>query len=139
MTETDIQRRIQLAITSEHARAWRNNVGEAWLGKNFTVRKGKLVEGQAYRIRYGLAPGSSDLIGLQSVLITPEMVGRRVAIFAAIEVKSERGAPSDEQSKFLDVVMELGGIACIARSPQDALEAMRLFTADDRTVTPVTK
>ena len=38
-------------------------------------------------IQYGLSIGSSDLIGWRSVEVTPEMVGKRVAIFAAVEVK----------------------------------------------------
>lgn len=138
-TETDIQRRIQLALTSEYGRAWRNNVGAAWQGNSFEIRNGQLWSGVARRVAYGLGPGSSDLIGTQSVLITPAMVGRRVAVFAAVEAKNERGRLTDEQGRFLDVITELGGIACVARSPEEALEAVRLFSADDRTVTPVTK
>jgi hypothetical protein len=138
-SETDIQRRIQLALTSEFGRAWRNNVGAAWQGHDFEIRDGRLYSGVARRVTYGLAPGSSDLIGLQSVLITPAMVDRRVAIFTAMEIKKPRGRLTDEQARYLDVITDLGGIACMARTPEQALDAVRLFSADDRTVTPVTK
>ena len=52
------------------------------------------------------------------------MVGRRVAVFAGIEVKAERGRVSDEQRRFVDAVRGAGGIAGIARSPEDAADLL---------------
>ena len=128
MSETDPQRLIQLALTNEHGRCWRNTNGEAWHGRTFAVRDGRLVSGAAQRVKYGLAPGSSDLIGPQSVLITPEMFGQRVAIFTAVEVKSERGRLAPEQRRFIDVIQELGGIAGVARSVEEAQRLVTGFT-----------
>lgn len=81
---------------------FRNQVGAAYT-----------LTGQ--RITTGLGKGSSDLVGWQSVTITPDMVGQKVAIFAAIECKSSKGKPSPEQRQFLDVVQQAGGIAEIHR------------------------
>jgi hypothetical protein len=126
-TETDIQRRIQIALSWGDGRMFRNTVGGAWQGSNFSIRKGKLVSGVARFVRYGLAPGSSDLIGPQSVLVTPQMVGMKVAIFAAIETKSEDGIDADNQRRFLEMVQSLGGMSGIARSVE---EAKKIVTPD---------
>lgn len=120
MLETDTLRRIQLALSDGSTRLWRNNVGEAWLGRSFTIRDGRLVAGEAQRVRYGLAPGSSDLIGCRSVEVTPAMVGTTLAVLCAVEVKSARGRVTPEQAAFIRTVLVLGGRAGIARSVTEA-------------------
>lgn len=125
MTETDLQRRIQLSLSDKCTRLFRNNNGEAWLGRTFSVVDGRLVDGKATRIAYGLANGSSDLIGLRSVIVTPDMVGQCVAIFTAVEVKSARGVVADDQRAFVDTVIGLGGRAGIARSLEDAIRIVK--------------
>jgi hypothetical protein len=71
-------------------------------------------------VRYGLQPGSSDLIGWRTVTITPEMVGQQVAVFTSIEVKTPTGRVKPEQQQWLDAVQAAGGIAGVARSVEDA-------------------
>lgn len=83
-------------------RVFRNNVGQA-------------IQEDGRRIRYGLHRGSSDLIGWTSVTITPEMVGHKVAVFTAVEVKTATGQPTQEQTNFIEQVRAAGGIAGIAR------------------------
>jgi hypothetical protein len=107
-TETDLQRRIQLDLTDEHTRIWRNNVGQGWQGITFAVRNGVLVSGEARRVHYGLCPGSGDLIGIHA--------GR----FVSLEVKSVRGRVSVEQQAFVEVVNQLRGLAGVARSVEEA-------------------
>ena len=84
-------------------------------------------------IRYGLANESkkqnstfksSDLIGPLPVKITPEMLGKTVAIFTAIEVKPEGWketgiAYTKAQRAYINHVKALGGIAGFAQSVQD--------------------
>jgi hypothetical protein len=128
MSETDEQRRIQVALNNEHARIWRNTVGEAWLGRDFTIRDGRVFSGNAYRVTYGLGPGSSDLVGPISIEVTPAMVGSRIAVFSAFEVKKMRGSKYREgQQRFIDVIQGLGGIADYARSVEEALEIVNRF------------
>ncbi len=110
--ELAVQNDIRIACGAGPARLWRNNTGAL---KDAT---GRLV-------RYGLCPGSSDLIGLRQVTITPDMVGQRVAVFSAIEVK-DRGRPTDQQQAFVAMVQQAGGLAGIARSVPDALSILRL-------------
>ncbi len=72
-------------------------------------------------VRYGLQPGSSDLIGWRTVTVTPEMVGQQVAVFTSIEVKAASGRLRPEQRQWLDAVQTAGGIGGVARSVADAV------------------
>jgi hypothetical protein len=112
--ERRIQSEIQLAASAGGgpARLWRNNVGA------LRDQRGQLV-------RYGLCPGSSDLIGYRTITITPDMVGQRVALFTAIEVK-DRARPTDQQQAFISLIQHAGGLAGVARSVPDALSILRL-------------
>ena len=67
---------------------------------------------------FGLAPGSPDLIDWESVVVTPAMVGHRIARFVAIEAKA-RGRLTTAQSAFLAVAAGLGAIAGVARSAEE--------------------
>ena len=108
MREQPILKRILLACSRGKTRLWRNNVGQ-------------LQDARGQWVRYGVAnPGGSDLIGWDSVVITPEMVGRRVAIFTAFEVKSKTGRIRTEQQAFIDNVKRCGGIAGVVRSVEEA-------------------
>lgn len=48
------------------------------------------------------------------------MVGTQVAIFTAVEVKTDSGRASSAQLNFISRVRECGGIAGIARNPDEA-------------------
>lgn len=58
--------------------------------------------------------GGSDLIGYRITTITPDMVGRTVAVFSAIEVKVKGGNKGLDQKMFLEAVEKNGGIALFA-------------------------
>lgn len=64
-------------------------------------------------------PGTSDAIGLHTITITLDMVGRQVAVFTAIEVK-DQARLTPQQRAFILNVHRLGGIAGCARSVDDA-------------------
>jgi hypothetical protein len=71
-SEHEIQQRIRLACGRGPVRLWRNNPGA-------------LVDQQGRFVSFGLCKGSSDLIGLRSLEITPELVGQQLAQFVAVE------------------------------------------------------
>lgn len=58
--------------------------------------------------------GGSDLIGYRIITITPDMVGRTVAVFTAIEAKVKGGDKSENQKQFIEAVGGNGGIALFA-------------------------
>ena len=125
MKETPLMQRIRLAVGKlPTVRLFRNNVGMGWQGK--AVHQGSHVVIENPRpLHAGLCEGSSDLIGWTTVEVTPDMVGERVAVFTAIEVKTDKGRTSPEQRNFIQRVQEAGGIAGVARSENDAIEIVK--------------
>ena len=89
-------------------RIFRNNVGQA------VHKDGSIV-------RYGVCnPGGSDLIGWTCRTITPDMVGKRIAVFTAVEIKRPGKKPTDPQKNFIKAVLEFGGLAGVATSKAEA-------------------
>ncbi|QPN57949.1 VRR-NUC domain-containing protein [Synechococcus sp. CBW1107] len=112
-SEHEIQQRIRLACGRGAVRLWRNNTGA-------------LVDQQGRFVRFGLCKGSSDLIGLRSVVVTTEMVGQRIAQFVALEIKTDCGTVSPEQRAFLHLVQQLGGLGAVCRSIAQAQAVLNL-------------
>lgn len=93
---------------------WRNNCGA------YKDDHGRLI-------RYGVAnPGGSDLIGMRSVVITSDMVGKTVAVICALEVKHGSNRATPEQENFIRVITAAGGLAGVVRTPDDARALLRL-------------
>lgn len=111
MSEMAVLRRILEACARGEVRLFRNQVGQ------YELKDGRIL-------RSGLCKGSSDLIGYRSVVVTPEMVGQRLAVFVALEVK-DKGRLTAEQAQFLEVVRRAGGIAAEVRSVEDAERSLR--------------
>ena len=114
-SETKIQQEIRLALGQRSdLRLFRNETG-----KLPDPRTGRWVQ-------FGLAKGSSDLIGFKTVKITPEMIGQEVAQFVSIEIKTERGKLTDVQQNWLQKVKSSGGIVGVARTVKDALQILKV-------------
>ncbi len=122
MSESPLMRKIRLVLASHGTRLFRNNVGQAWVGKVRGRGAETIVLEHPRPLHAGLCVGSSDLIGWHPVTITPDMVGRTVAVFCAVETKSADGRLRTEQRAFLQAVREAGGVAVVARCEQDAVE-----------------
>ena len=52
------------------------------------------------------------------------MVGQKVAVFVALEVKTTKGRATEEQKNFIAVVKGAGGKAEIVRSVTDAIKVL---------------
>jgi hypothetical protein len=125
MTESETQRRIQLQATKLGAVTFRNNVGQGWVGQS--SRKGDFtIIRNARPLHAGLCEGSSDLIGWTPVTVTPDMVGKTIAVFTAIEVKSIKGRATAEQLNFISRVRQAGGLAGVAWSPENVADIIRI-------------
>ena len=111
--------------------------------KELDMRLFNNPRGLAYKkngepVKYGLGPnGASDTIGLTIVEITPEMVGRKFAVFTAIEFKRDRkevnkwhkgsGKRETQQRGFVDAVTAQGGIAGVACETVDLRKILDKF------------
>lgn len=120
MNETNLTRRIMLAISKTGARIFRQNVGMGWAGKHKRLEDGAVLISDPRPLHAGLAEGSSDLVGWTPVTITDDMVGSTVAVFTSIEVKTAKGRPSQEQIRWIEAVRNGGGIAGVVRSEDEA-------------------
>ena len=83
--------------------------------------------GKVSQLAYGMGQrdGGARLIGWRSMTITPDMVGRKVAVFAAIEpIGDVRMAPATAQ--FLRRVVEAGGLAGTAISLEEVRRVLGL-------------
>jgi hypothetical protein len=68
------------------------------------------------------APGVSDSIAIVKVVITPDMVGKTVAVCAAAEFKTLKGKQRDAQVKWEEAFKKRGGRYRLIRSPQQMKE-----------------
>jgi hypothetical protein len=128
-SEHVVQQQVLARFGSGDTRLWRNNVGTGWAGAAtritagnlnaiaHTLRPGDVIIRNARPLHAGLCVGSSDLIGYRRV--------DGLAQFVALEVKSERGRPTTEQTRFLDHITTAGGCAAIVRSVADADSVLR--------------
>lgn len=108
MTESEIQSEIIAACNKAETRAWRNNIAKLQV-------RGRWVN-------YGIpGVGGSDLIGFHTMTIEPHHVGRKIAVFLAIECKSATGKATPEQQNFIKFISDRGGIAGIAHSATEAV------------------
>ena len=120
MSEADIQAAILLDLGRGNSRIFRNHVAKGWTGEFVRAEGGLTLLKNARRASFGLCVGSSDLVGFKKVVVTPEMVGKTLAVFTAVEVKAPAGRPTSEQVAFIRVVQQAGGLAGIARSVDEA-------------------
>lgn len=107
---------------------FRNHVGRAWQGSAKHVKAGQLYRIPADGVyipharpcAVGLAPETPDIVGMRSVTITPDMVGRTIAVFAGVEVKTEDGRIQAGQAHCIAVFSRMGARVGIARDIETA-------------------
>jgi hypothetical protein len=112
--ESNTQKLIQLALSEAGYTFWRNTTAMAYVGRIVHKDATTITLANYQVIEAGLAVGSADLIG-----IGPD------GVFVAIEVKRPKGGRvSPEQTRFINAVLSKGGIAGVARGPEEALQLL---------------
>lgn len=105
-TESEIQREIIVAGNRGGMRLFRNNIAK--------------IQHRGRWLSFGIpGKGGADLIGWTTQTVTPEMVGKKLAVFTSIEVKTPTGRASKEQENWLKQVNNAGGIAKIIRDKNE--------------------
>jgi len=116
--ESEVQQLVQIEAAKHGMILMRNNSGA------LPDRNGRMIFFGLGNIskKHSENTKSSDLIGITTITITPDMVGRQIGIFTAIEVKEEawKPSPSDKreraQRNFIEWVKSRGGIAGFVNS-----------------------
>ena len=131
--EGRVQEGVELASSSFFSRLLRNNSGSLQNKVGAWVRYG--LGNISQKLNKKLK--SSDLIGWTTITITPAMVGKKVAIFTAIEVKPNTfnirtdGYKIDSrewaQERFCSLVRDHNGFAAIVNSVEHYETTMRFF------------
>lgn len=118
MTETRLQSILHRGLGSlPDVRLFRNSVGLGWCGQVVRHDGTSVILNNPRKVRFGLHPGSSDLIGWRTIEITPAMVGKRMAVFVGIEVKTDGGRIRPEQQQWDETLRKFGAVSVITRSP----------------------
>ena len=101
-----------LKVCRGTTRLFRNNVGV-------------LQDKEGRYVRYGVGGnGGSDLIGWDTMMITREHAGMRIAVFCAVEVKAPGESAAPDQLTWLSMVAAAGGRAGVAHSAEEAMAIM---------------
>lgn len=122
------------------SRLFRLNTGKGWVSnlgpKGVHWLKDGSVHIEAARpipLGFGMpngdpVVGACDLPGWTELVITPEMVGCKVAVFTSIETKRTKGGrTSDDQKNWMHQVKTAGGIAGVANTPEAALAIVKNY------------
>ena len=128
MREIDLQSNIRLHISENCPGSilFRSNVGEAWSGDKIEkLPDGTIKIHKPRRFRSGLPTGFPDLFGLQTIEITSEMIGQRLAVFTAFEVKTQTGRVRPEQQHMIEFLVTAGARAGVVRSIEDVNNLLR--------------
>jgi hypothetical protein len=132
MIEGDIMRRCLVAGSKLGSRLFRVNTGMGWAGKvekhgkpvRVVIGPKDVVIRNARPLHAGLVTGGSDIIGITPVVITAAMVGMTLGVFSAVETKTPDGVSTSEQENFIKQIKSLGGLAGVARCPEDAIQIL---------------
>lgn len=113
---------IQQAIRAEYnqgaSRLFRINAGQGWVGPSTRVPQGVLIRHpQPF---YGAPEGYPDLSGWVSVLVTPDMVGKTLAVAVGVEVKRPGGNRRTAQLAMVRLMQDMGARAGFAESVEQA-------------------
>lgn len=131
--EAKASQNVELTAPKIGVRLLRNNNG-ACMSEGRMIRFG--LGNTSKRVQEQMK--SSDFIGITPVVITPDMVGKTVGVFTAIEVKPEgfkvkqqynRNSREWAQENFCQWVRDLGGFSGFATSGKDLKQIINHYLA----------
>lgn len=119
VSEHNIQQSIRLEAGNLNCTMFRANSGKAWTGNQVQRYRDGSILIKDPRPFLGMVSGFSDLVGVSEVLITEDMVGKKVGIAVFAEVKTLKGKARDDQERFLSAMKSRGAKAGIVRSVEE--------------------
>lgn len=130
MSEQALLKKLLVEFSRLGGRLFRNNTAKAWAGQGIRQPDGSVLVKSARLLTAGLCEGSSDLIGWTQIKIGPEMLGREIAVFTAIEGKTKKTKVTKAQRAFIDAVNLNGGIGVIAYDWNDVLTGVGKYVGN---------
>lgn len=128
MDEAEVQQQVQVMASYLGGKLWRNNCGgfEDRTGRTVYFGLGNISKASSKQFK------SSDLIGFTPVKITPDMVGKTLPVFTAIECKRPDWKPTNSlreagQKKFIDVINNNNGIASFVNSIESFTQIIKSY------------
>lgn len=114
-SESSAQAEVRLEASRKGKRLWRNNNGVLLDRRGIPVHFGLANESK----KVNSVTKSSDLIGIQPILITPALVGATIGQFVSREMKHRdwkyAGTPEEvAQRNWLELILAFGGDAAFA-------------------------
>lgn len=106
----------------EHKHCYRNDCGQGYQGGQkfkvkadgvIPVKEGDLILKNPSPVKYGLQKGSGDLVGWTPVKVTEKLVGKTIAVFTSVEIKTIKDKPGRDQIIWYFNIKMAGGIAII--------------------------
>ncbi len=85
------------------------NAGMGWVGK-IVRRESGLIVLKNPRPLHAAPAGWPDLCGIETIEITPEMVGREIGVFVGEEIKADGDTLTGPQKRFRVMIENMGGI-----------------------------
>ena len=112
-SEAAVLNKVRLKASQLGYRLWRNNIGAVHTNEGNFIRFGLANESSAMN----KVIKSSDLIGINPILITKEMVGLTLGQFVCREIKNRNWKYKDTerekaQLRWIMLINSLGGNAC---------------------------
>lgn len=123
--EYDLLQVLMVSASKLGARLFRNNTAVAWVGKAYhkpgpvVMGPGDVLLRQARPLHAGLHKGSADLIGWTPVEITPDHLGKHLAVFTSVEAKTQGVPVENDQKAWISAVKNAGGIAGVVYDEED--------------------
>lgn len=120
--ENNLKNEVERDLTSDQ-RLWRANSGQGWAGRIIDAKNGILKLAKFCRLELFPA-GTPDMIGFDSIVITQEMVGKKVAVFVGSELKATpRDKLNKDQTNFKKLLVKMGGIHRTHRPDGEVVES----------------
>lgn len=130
-SEANVSNDAAITVSKNGGKSFRNNVGGAWTGRKVNrlpngspVPSGYTLLKDARWITFGLMNGSADRVGWKTIVITADMVGKKIAQFLSLEMKTATGRARKEQITWHENVWRDGGLTGFCRNDEDVIRVM---------------
>ena len=115
-----------MAASKNGCTLFRANCGVAWTGNDKVKMKDGSLLIRDPRPFYGMTEGFPDLVGWQTIEITQEMVGKKIARVIFPEVKTKTGKALDGQVRFKNKADKDNVVCGLVRSIDDFEELVKV-------------